>query len=204
MTDSTASHTEILTLPELFDRKLNASVALFHIHQNNAPQYVGVSGSEEVYTAIDGVTSRGLEAELSGSLTPGWNVYGSYTYRTSKAAEQPDVVTNAVNTNQPRHLLKLGTSYQLPGEWSRWTVGGNATWQSETYYQQTASPYWRANQPSYAVVGLMVRYAFNRHLTASLNVNNVFDKTYMPGLGSYGTGVYGAPRNALLTVKYVF
>jgi outer membrane receptor for ferric coprogen and ferric-rhodotorulic acid len=38
----------------------------------------------------------------------------------------------------------------------------------------------------------------------TLNINNVFDKTYMPGLGSYGTGVYGDPRNALLTVNYKF
>mgnify|MGYP004718945253 CR=1 FL=1 len=50
----------------------------------------------------------------------------------------------------------------------------------------------------------MAQYRFSPALTATLSVNNVFDKTYMPGLGSYGTGVYGDPRNVLLTMKYAF
>ena len=191
---------------ELLDGKLNTSVALFHIKQKNAAQYQGVNGAsgEEIYTAIDGITSQGLEAELSGSIAPGWNLFGGYTYRTSKAPAQPDVVTPAVNTNQPRHLLKLGSTYRLRGDWSRWTVGGNVTWQTETYYQQPSAPYWRATQPSYAVVGLMARYEMDKHWSMSINVNNLFDKTYMPGLGSYGTGVYGDPRNVLVTARYRF
>lgn len=191
---------------ELLDGKLNTSVALFHIQQKNAAQYQGINGAsgDEIYTAIDGITSKGLEAELSGSIAPGWNVFGGYTYRTSKAPTQPDVVTPAVNTNQPRHLLKLGTTYRLRGDWSRWTVGGNLTWQSETYYQQAAAPYWRATQPSYAVAGLMARYELDQHWSMSIHVNNLFDKTYMPGLGSYGTGVYGDPRNVLVTARYRF
>ncbi|MEG0226907.1 MAG: TonB-dependent siderophore receptor [Comamonas sp.] len=197
---------EIGVKGELLDGKLNTSLALFHIQQKNAAQYQGTNGAsgEEIYTAIDGITSRGLEAELSGNITPAWSVFGGYTYRTSKAPTQPDVVTPAVNTNQPRHLLKLGTTYRLPGDWSRWTVGGNVTWQSETYYQQPAAPYWRATQPSYAVVGLMARYELDQHWSMSVNVNNLFDKTYMPGLGSYGTGVYGDPRNVLVTARYRF
>lgn len=35
--------------------------------------------------------------------------------------------------------------------------GWHITWQTETYYQQPSAPYWRATQPSYAVVGLMAR-----------------------------------------------
>ena len=30
------------------------------------------------------------------------------------------------------------------------------------------------------------------------------DKTYMQSLGSYGTGVYGDPRNVLVTARYRF
>jgi outer membrane receptor for ferric coprogen and ferric-rhodotorulic acid len=114
------------------------------------------------------------------------------------------VILSAVNTNQPKHLFKLNTSYRLPGAWSRLVIGGSLSWQSETYYQTSDANMWRATQPSYAVVGLMARYEFDNHLSVSLNINNVFDKTYMPGLGSYGTGVYGDPRNALLNVVYKF
>lgn len=84
------------------------------------------------------------------------------------------------------------------------TLGGNITWQTETYYQQPSAPYWRTTQPSYAVVGLMARYEMDKHWSMSVHVNNLFDKTYMPGLGSYGTGVYGDPRNVLVTARYRF
>ena len=66
------------------------------------------------------------------------------------------------------------------------------------------SPYARADQRAYALVGLMARYDVDRQWSVTLNVNNLFDKTYMPGLGSYGTGVYGDPRNVLVTARYRF
>lgn len=43
------------------------------------------------------------------------------------------------------------------------------------YYQQPSAPYWRAPQPSYAVVGLMARYEMDKHWSMSVNVNNLFD-----------------------------
>ncbi len=111
------------------------------------------------------------------------------------------MILSAVNTNQPRHLFKLSTSYRLNPQW---TVGGSLAWQSLTYYQQSSAPYARADQRAYALVGLMARYDVDRQWSVTLNVNNLFDKTYMPGLGSYGTGVYGDPRNVLLTARYRF
>ena len=50
----------------------------------------------------------------------------------------------------------------------------------------------------------MARYEINRRVSVALNVNNVLDKTYMPGMGSYGTGVYGDPRSAVVTANYKF
>lgn len=98
--------------------------------------------------------------------------------------------------------LMLGTT--ALGTLRRVTVGGSVSWQSSTYYQQSGEPYFRADQPAYALVGLMMRYAFDNGLSLSANVNNLFDKTYMPGLGSYGTGVYGDPRSFLISAKYRF
>jgi outer membrane receptor for ferric coprogen and ferric-rhodotorulic acid len=191
---------------ELLDKRLNVSLAVFKIKQENAAQYVSVNEDtfEEVYRPVDGITSDGVEAEVSGQITPSWNVAGGYTYRRSRIPAQPDVILSAVNTNQPKHLFKLSTSYRLPGALHKLVVGGALSVQSETYYQTSDSNQWRANQPGYAVLGLMARYEIDRHLSASLNINNALDKSYMPGLGSYGTGVYGDPRNAMLTLKYQF
>ena len=83
---------------------------------------------------------------------------------------QPDLTRNAVNTNQPKHLVKLSTTYELPGALKRFTVGGTLTWQSSTYFQQAGSPYYRANESAYALVGLMARYVFDNGLSLSANV----------------------------------
>lgn len=61
---------------------LNASVALFEVRQKNTPEYVGdTDAGREIYRAISGTTSRGIETEISGELAAGWNIICGYTYR---------------------------------------------------------------------------------------------------------------------------
>ena len=113
---------------EFFNGALNASIALFDVEQKNTPQFVGedaVTG-REVYRAISGTSTKGVEAEISGELADGLNVFGGYTYR-----ESHDKNGERVETNQPSNLFKLGTTYRLPGAWNRLTIGGNVIWQSE-------------------------------------------------------------------------
>ncbi|MBV7537815.1 TonB-dependent siderophore receptor [Duganella sp. sic0402] len=198
----TGKSAEIGVKAELLDKRLNVSMAVFQIKQKNAAQYVDVNPDtfEEIYKTVDGIKSDGFEAEVSGQITPSWNVAGGYTYRRSRVPKQQDVILSAVNTNQPKHLFKMSTSYRM----NKLVVGGSLSLQSDTYYQTSDDNMWRANQPGYALLGLMARYEIDRHLSVALNINNALDKTYMPGLGSYGTGVYGDPRNALLTLKYQF
>ncbi|MDT4877678.1 Ferripyoverdine receptor precursor [compost metagenome] len=55
------------------------------------------------------------------------------------------------------------------------------------------------------MVDLMSRYQFTEQLSATVNVNNLFDKKYFSALDTtfYG-GYYGEPRNVLLTGQYRF
>lgn len=202
----TGKSKEIGVKGALLDGKLNTSIALFQTQQDKAAQFVDSNPAtgEEIYIAAKGVKSKGVEMEVSGQVTPAWNVYAGYTYRESTLGYQPDVILSAVNTNQPKHLLKLSTSYRLPGLWNPVTVGGSLSWQSETYYQQAGDNHWRATQPAYTVLGLMARWEVDTHLSVALNVSNVLNKTYMPGMGSYGTGVYGDPRSYYLSARYKF
>ena len=103
---------------EFFDQRLNAGIAVFRTEQNNWAHYVRINAATggEIYRPIEGVTSKGVELEVSGQAAPGWNVAGGYTFRTSHIPSQPDVILSAVNTNQPRHLFKLSTAYKLAGD----------------------------------------------------------------------------------------
>jgi len=183
---------------EFLDGALNASVALFEVKQKNTPQLVDDSGPQEIYRAISGTTTRGIETEISGEILPGWNIIGGYTYR-----ESHDTDDNRVETNQPMNLFKLGTTYRLPGELNKLTVGGNMTWQSDIYAVNEDFNT-KAHQRPYGVVGLLANYKVDEHLSLGLNVNNLFDKKYYDGLGTFNSGSYGEPRNAVVNARWQF
>lgn len=184
------------------DGLLNASASLYQTRQNNLAQaipgesVIGMPGTQ-AYRAISGAKVEGFELETSGQLAPGWNIGASYTHFTAKDADG-----KAINTSHPRSLFKLYTTYRLPGDLHRLTVGGGVDWQSRMY-QAAASP--RGNvdveQGSYALLNLMARFDFSKQVSATLNLNNVLDKKYYDQIGFYSQGWYGAPRNVMLTVR---
>jgi len=188
---------------EYLQGRLNASAALFEVKQDNLAQIdVGklLPDGSQAYYAAQGTRTRGFEIELAGELTPGWNMFAGYTHYTAKDADG-----KAVNTTAPRSLFKLFTTYRLPGGWSRLTVGGGVSWQSRTF-SAAIGPQGETEvgQGSYALVDLMARYRFNDHLTATLNLNNLTDKKYYTQMGFYDQGFYGAPRHAMLNLRYQY
>ncbi|MCB5189015.1 TonB-dependent receptor [Methylobacillus caricis] len=183
----------------LYSGRLNTSLALFRVEQDNlavADQTPGAPAGS--YRAIQGTVTKGFEAEASGELAPGWQVSGGYTFRISE-----DANGNKVQTVVPQNLFKLFTTYTLPGAWNKLTIGGGANWQSRIYTNDTGPNKERFNQGSYVVANLMARYQFDEHFSAALNVNNLFDKFYYTNTAA-GMGFYGTPRNAMLTLKYQF
>lgn len=169
--------------------RLNAGLALFKTRQSNLANYDAATSS---YVALQGIQTKGAELELTGELSRGWNIAAGYTYSTSEDAKGQRAITQI-----PRHSVKLFTTYRLPDALNKLTVGGGLNWQSASGYVG------EAQQSSYTVVNAMARYEFSKQFSATLNVNNVFDKAYYSGLSMYG-GIYGAPRNVMLSAKYAF
>ncbi len=54
------------------------------------------------------------------------------------------------------------------------------------------------------MVGLLANYAFDEHLSLGLNLNNLFDKKYYDGLGTFSSGSYGEPRNLVANARWRF
>jgi iron complex outermembrane receptor protein/outer membrane receptor for ferric coprogen and ferric-rhodotorulic acid len=191
-----------------FENRLNASLALFELKQDNFAVLTGgtTPSGGSAYRAAQGVTTRGVELEVNGELMKDLQVMAGYTF-----AESHDADDQRVATNQPQHLLKLATNYRLQGDWHKFTMGGNAYWQSATFFKPSDEDWYAIDDPaakfeqkSYALVGLVGGYDFTRNLKATLNVNNLFDKHYYSGIGNYGTVFWGAPRNLMVNVKYSF
>ncbi|WP_404230049.1 ferric-rhodotorulic acid/ferric-coprogen receptor FhuE [Acinetobacter venetianus] len=199
--------TEIGLKSSWFDNRLNGSLALFDIKQDNLAQAVGQiqrpNGTlETYYKAAKGAESKGFELEVSGQVTPNWNVTAGYSQYKATDVNDADI-----NTQLPRKLIQTYTSYQLPGKWSDLSIGGGVNWQSDTYVIASNAPAGanpRIEQGSYALVNLMAKYKINKDFSAQLNVNNVFDKGYYGVFPAYGQITQGAPRNATLTLRYQF
>ncbi|AUI08996.1 MULTISPECIES: ferric-rhodotorulic acid/ferric-coprogen receptor FhuE [Stenotrophomonas] len=181
-----------------FDNRLNASLAVFRIEQDNVGQATGepVQGSQNefAYRAARGTVSRGFEFELNGELAPGWNA----TFGASRYVAK-DINGADINTNLPQTALKLFTSY-TPQSLQELTVGGGANWQNRIYYPVPA--YGRIEQSGYALVSAFVRYRISPEFSVQANLNNLLDKKYLSQINGYGA--YGDGRNGSLTFTWAF
>ncbi|ATP47731.1 TonB-dependent siderophore receptor [Pseudomonas putida] len=170
------------------DGKLNSSLAVFKLEQDN----LAIWQHDNVYSAEQDTTSKGIELELNGELAEGWQASAGYAYSVTTDADD-----QRINTNLPRNSFKTFTSYRLHGPLDKITVGGGVNWQSKV-----GADLHTFSQGSYAVTNLMARYDINQHVSASVNLNNVFDREYYSQSGLYG--VYGVPRNVMTSFKYSF
>ena len=191
---------------ELFDGRVNASVALFRIDQNNMSEEDLVNTcrtSTYCYVARGKVRSQGIDAELSGEVARGLQVFAGYTFNNLQYLDNTtDTQINFSSSYTPHHILRLWSDYRLPGELQAWSIGGGFNF-------QTASARKTGNitleQPAYAVWSARVGYQVNRNWSLTLNVANLFDKTYYQTIGAPAWGnFYGDPRNATLALRGKF
>ncbi|WP_420143702.1 TonB-dependent siderophore receptor [Sphingobium sp.] len=198
---------EIGLKSNFFGDALQTSVALFRIEQDNVgeidgPEIILNGQTFQPYRPVEGVTSKGFELEATGQPLPGWNVNASYSQFKIEDADG-----NNVNTVQPRKLLKIFTTYDLPGVLTGLTVGGGINYRSKAYSEGsnpvTAAPF-RFQQDGYTLVSLMARYAVTEQLQLQGNIENLFDKKYYSQMGFFSQYRYGAPRNFTISANYKF
>jgi outer membrane receptor for ferric coprogen and ferric-rhodotorulic acid len=192
---------------EYLDGGLNASLALFDMTQENRAYAIPdqpptcQQQNRTCYEAAGEVRSRGIDAEVTGALTPDWQFTAAYTLVLSQYVKDRTFEKgNLFAPNQPKHLFKAATTYHLPGDLNKMRVGADVLAQSETYNRVGNG---HSVQDAYAVVGLMAGYRFDEHWDARVNLNNVFDEKYWQGIPTAtGSGVYGDPRNVMFSLKW--
>ncbi|MHA6576787.1 TonB-dependent siderophore receptor [Pseudomonas yamanorum] len=192
---------------DFFDGRLNASAAYFEIHENNravsdddynnlkpTPQNYAYKGTKAV--------TKGYELEVSGELSPGWQIQAGYTHKVVR--DDQDL---KISTFEPEDQVKLYTTYKLKGDLDKLTVGGGVRWQSvgwQDIYNNPHGGYEEFSQEAYWLVDLMTRYQITKNVSATLNVNNIFDKSYYTNIGFYNSAAYGEPRNFMVTTRWDF
>ncbi len=208
------SNYEVGLKGSLLEERLNVATAVFWSKQDNVAELDDsvppdpASGEEFYKSGGKGNKVNGFEAEVSGEVMTGWNMTAGYTYTHSVNGDK-----QRTNTSSPLNMLRVSTAYRLPGDWQALTVGGAVNWQSAMFDYADRPVGREANgdfitentkihQGAYTVVKLMSRYQFDEHVSASLNVDNLFDEKYYDNVGFYNGVFWGDPRTVTLSLDW--
>lgn len=203
---------------EYLGGKLNATLTLFQVDQTNRAivpvDQAGCPTFPAASCAVPAglVRSRGVDAEIQGEPLPGWQLSAGYSYVQARYVEglNPSNESRVFDTDYPEHIVKLSSTYTLPGKLDRFRLGASLYWQSRIYNQSLRGANFNnvaflVEQAPYAVADAMVAWKIDARTELQVNVNNLFDKHYYKAVGydiRWGsTDAYGDPRNVMATLR---
>ncbi len=196
---------------------ITAAIAVYRVARNGEglldPRYPPTDpngrGASCCYLSQANVTVDGMDLEASGTVLPGWQLFAGYTYGRKQFDGGETFATYNLNLT-PKHMLKLWSTWQLPGERSRWTLSAGVVAQSKIYVSGFALaapgseeyvPYDFA-QGRHALWNASVQYRLGGAWTLGLYGENLSDEKYYSAIGgAEGSNYYGAPRSYVLTLR---
>ena len=206
----------------LRDGKLNGHLAYYDTRvQNRAVpiQVVGNINTSCCSLPVGKSISQGVDTELSGELTEGWQVAASYNYNKNRVSGfiLPPGQPNVLFALFPKHQIKIWTSYDfLSGPLSGLTVAAGTRTESKRSLIGSACPptggcgfdtqltYFLFTQAGYTVVDGLLNYRISDNLELSLNAYNLLDKKYFAQpSGVTGSNFYATPRSFMLTLRTI-
>jgi iron complex outermembrane receptor protein len=204
---------------EFYGGKLRSTVDYYDLTKTNVPSAYPGNPDFELVTGAE--RSHGVELDLQGEILPHWNVIANYAYTDARVA-RPAVISGVAEPigtplgEVPYNLGHLWTSYEfLRAEDRTFRFGGGATFNgSAPYLYDGPTP---RLIPGYATFDLFAAYEcrlLGTHVTAQLNVFNLFDRKYFtdiqnagfPAVAPYAlnTALYGLPRDVRFALKAEF
>jgi len=178
---------------DLFDSRMSATLAAFHISKQN------VLTADPDPTVMDSIAvgeqrSRGIDLHISGNVTDALRVIAAYAYidtEVTKDNNTPNTTGNRL-ADVPRNSASLLAIYRLGDAVE---LGGNVTYVGARR-GNTSSTF---ESPRYRTAGLFGRWQATEKTHLTLNLNNLFDTRYYPR-GGTSISMPGEPRNLKLTV----
>ena len=140
----------------------------------------------------------GIEVELSGALTPAWDIYSGIAYMDGEIVKGPPTTQGKRPLGVPALSGSVWTVYRVGGGFE---LGGGVRGSSGAYLTDTNV----AKLPRYHVWDLTAAYVQPSY-EVRLNANNVTDEHYYYGgyQNSPSRVLPGAPRTYSMTVRYLF
>ncbi len=178
------------------DKRFTTRYAIFHAVKSNERNTDPDSAATSLLLSGER-HSTGFEFDITGRLTPKWEIFGSYMWipdaKVDKSAACPPAPAQCLQSQPgevagqrpgliPRHSGTIWNTYQLT---PKWRVGAGINFRSKQTPVQSS-----IEAPGFATVDLLVEYRINDTFTVKANLNNVSDKYYADTLyrGHYVPG----------------
>ena len=202
----------------LLDRQIAVTLALYQIKQKDVSipvfDVVPPPGQDAVFILIDGVTSKGVEVEVSGQPVRGLELRANYAYLSTKAEMDGDALSYGYTPNKFNLWGAYWFSRTVGTGW--WAGGGlnysqapkpameTQPFDNPLYYDPPVTVVWPGYSGS-TVLDLSAGYA-DRHWSAIAGIKNLTnERVYdLPFFASFDSTVANQGRTYAFDVSYSF
>ncbi|AOE77531.1 TonB-dependent receptor [Pseudomonas lurida] len=179
---------------ELFDDRLSATLAAFHIEKENV---LALDPATNTNRAMGKARSQGLDLQVSGQVSDAVRVIGAFAYIDAEVTKGDKTIPAG-----SRILGVAKRSGSLLGvyEFQDGALRGSDLGAAFTYVGDRSGEAGTGFElPAYHTVDLLAHYKATENVTVGLNLNNLFDERYYERSYSNYWITPGEPRN--LTVS---
>ncbi|MGK6307739.1 TonB-dependent siderophore receptor [Variovorax sp. DT-64] len=190
------------------DQRIGATAALFDIRKRN------VLTSDPVNTgywvSAGEIRSRGLELDFAGQVTTNWRVNASLVFNDVEIAKDNSLQVGGRLLNVPKvngSVLAVYENALANGQ--RYGIGGGITHVGKRLGQARTQAEANAGTPAFDLPGyttakLVAYWRLNPSLRLTLDVDNLFDKTYYASSYSRVWVTPGTPRTITVGLQARF
>lgn len=199
-----------------FNGRLSTSATVYQIKRVNDKTSTGLvdSRGQAVMLQLGETTTKGLEIDINGEITPGLNVTLNYALTDSKISKESPTITEEskktvgnITPNTAKHITNAWVNYRMmKGALKGFGLSGGIQWQAERAVGATRV----SNIPNYFRVDGGLNYQLGKY-NIGFVINNLLDdrrlltQATLPTLTTpYYTYIVEARRNFRLSVGYRF
>ena len=181
--------------------KVSTTVALYKIDKKHVLTTNPVNTDYAI--SAGEVGSKGLEVDVSGEVKPGLRLSAAYAYTDAVVTRGDNtIVTGSRFPNVPRQSANLLLTRRIALGAGVATFGGGASHVGARRGDVAASSSFML--PAYTTAKLVTSYAPNDKVRVSVNVDNLFNKTYYASSYNQVWVNPGADRTITANVHYTF
>ena len=184
---------------ELFEDSTSLGVALFHSEKYNERNTD--EPTVDSYLLSGKRHATGMEFNLSGRITPRWDVFYNHTWIPEAKIDNGTTTGNGQREGDrpaltPEHSASLWTTYRVT---SQWRVGGGLNYRGKQNPEGSRA----VEAKAFTTADAMAEYAVTPATTLKLNVTNLTDELYADSLyrGFYAPG---QARKVQFNLKHQF